>query len=60
MSNKKLNLFRKRRLRNRNKIKRTQFNISDLEGKNALTKVTNIKITKTIDSGPATPQILLG
>ena len=27
----------------RNKIKRTQFNTSDLEGKNALTKVTNIK-----------------
>ena len=27
----------------RNKIKRTQFNISDIEGKNALTKVTNIK-----------------
>ena len=27
----------------RNKIKRTQFNISDLEGKNALTKVTNVK-----------------
>ncbi len=27
----------------RNKIKRTQFNTSDLEGKNALTKVNNIK-----------------
>ncbi|MFL2533857.1 MAG: pseudouridine synthase [Alphaproteobacteria bacterium] len=27
----------------RNKIKRTQFNTSDLEGKSALTKVTNIK-----------------
>ena len=27
----------------RNKIKRTQFSISNLEGKNALTKVTNIK-----------------